>query len=213
MKLFLDTANLAEIEEAAGWGVLAGITTNPTLVSREKGDFHQILKDISLLIDGPISAEVTGMTAADMVKEGKFLAGIAPQIVIKVPITEEGLKAAKELRREGIKSNITLVFSLNQALLAARVGGAFVSPFIGRLDDQGHDGMVLVKEIAQVFRYYALPTEIIAASIRHPLHVVEAAKAGAHIATVPFKILRQMVKHPLTDLGIQAFLKDWESKK
>ncbi|HHX77160.1 MAG TPA: fructose-6-phosphate aldolase [Firmicutes bacterium] len=213
MKLFLDTANLAEIEEAAGWGVLSGVTTNPTLVSREKGDFHQILKDISCLVDGPISAEVTGITAADMVKEGKLLAGIAPQIVIKIPITEEGLKATKELRREGIKSNITLVFSLNQALLAARVGAAFVSPFIGRLDDRGHDGMVLVKEIAQVFRYYALPTEIIAASIRHPLHVVEAARAGAHVATVPFKVLRQMVKHPLTDLGIQTFLKDWESKK
>lgn len=213
MKLFLDTANVEEIKEAVSFGVIAGVTTNPSLVAREDGDFHKMLAEICSLVEGPVSAEVLSLDAREMVREGKVLSAIAPQIVIKLPMLPEGLKAARELKAEGIKTNITLVFSLNQALLAARAGGSFVSPFVGRLDDKGHDGMGLVRDIGDVFKTYELQAEIIAASIRHPFHVIEAAKAGSHIATLPYKVLRQMFEHPLTDLGVEAFLKDWEKRK
>ena len=213
MKLFLDTANLDEIREGVSWGVIDGVTTNPSLVAREEGDFHKMLEGICSMVQGPVSAEVLSLEAREMVKEGKVLSDIAPQIVIKLPMLPEGLKAARELKAEGIKTNVTLIFSLNQALLAARAGGAFVSPFVGRLDDRGHDGMRLVKDIVAVFSSYGLSAQVIAASIRHPLHLIGAAQAGAHIATLPYKVLRQMVEHPLTDLGIEAFLKDWEKKK
>ncbi len=210
MKIFLDTANIEEIREAVSWGVVDGVTTNPTLVSKEKGDFHKLLVEINNLVKGPISAEVISLEATEMVKEARILAAISPQIVIKVPITPAGLKAARELKEQGIKTNVTLVFSLNQALLAAKAGGAFVSPFLGRLDDLGHDGIELVRDIVDVYRYYGIETEVIAASIRNPYHVTEVAKAGADIATIPFKVLKQLVAHPLTDSGIEAFLKDWE---
>ncbi len=210
MKIFLDTANLKEIKEAVSWGLVDGVTTNPSLVAREEGAFHKILAEISTLVSGPISAEVLSLEAKEMVSEARLLASIAPQIVIKVPVTPEGLKAARELKEEGIKTNVTLIFSLNQALLAARAGGAFVSPFLGRLDDKGHDGIALVQDIVKMLRYYDLPTEVIAASIRHPYHMVEAARVGADIATVPFKVLKQMFQHPLTEQGIKSFMKDWE---
>ncbi len=211
MKIFLDTANLVEIKEAVSWGVVDGVTTNPSLVAREEGVFHKILLEISSMVAGPISAEVLSLEAREMVQEARILASIAPQIVIKVPVTPEGLKAARELKEEGIKTNVTLIFSLNQALLAARAGGAFVSPFLGRLDDIGHDGIALVQDIVEMLRYYDLPTEVIAASIRHPYHMVEAARIGADIATVPFKVLKQMFEHPLTEQGIEAFVQDWEA--
>lgn len=211
MKIFLDTANLEEIKEAVSWGVVDGVTTNPSLVAREEGAFHKILVEISALVPGPISAEVLSLEAKEMVQEAKVLASIAPQIVIKVPVTPEGLRAARELKEEGIKTNVTLIFSLNQALLAARAGGSFVSPFLGRLDDRGHDGIALVQDIVEMLRYYDLSTEVIAASIRHPYHMVEAVRVGADIATVPFKVLKQMFEHPLTEQGIKAFVQDWEA--
>jgi transaldolase len=211
MKLFLDTANLHEIEEASAWGVIDGITTNPTLVAKEGGDFKKMLADICRIIPGPVSAEVIATDTAGMVKEGRELAGIAQQIVIKVPMTQEGLKAVVELKRLGIPTNVTLVFSFNQALLAAKAGAAYISPFLGRLDDLGHDGVGLVADITRIFSIYSLESEIIAASIRHPLHVVDVASAGADIATIPFSVLKQMFKHPLTDLGIERFLADWHS--
>lgn len=211
MKLFLDTANLQEIEEASAWGVIDGITTNPTLVAKEGGDFKKMLVDICRIIPGPVSAEVIATDTAGMVREGRELAGIAPQIVIKVPMTTEGLKAVVELKKLGIPTNVTLVFSFNQALLAAKAGAAYISPFLGRLDDLGHDGVGLVAEIARIFSIYSLESEIIAASIRHPLHVVDVASAGADIATIPFSVLKQMFKHPLTDLGVERFLADWHS--
>ena len=213
MKIFIDTANIAQIREAASMGVLDGVTTNPTILSREKGDYREILKEICSIVKGPVSAEVVSSNAPGMLKEAKELAKIAPNIAIKVPITTEGLKAVKLIRAEGIMTNVTLVFSSPQALLAAKAGTNFVSPFIGRIDDTSHRGMDLVREIITIFRNYGFSTEVIVASIRHPLHVVEAALAGAHIATIPFKVIEKLVKHPLTDVGMEKFLADWEKVK
>lgn len=213
MKIFIDTANIKEIREAASMGVLDGVTTNPTILSREKGDYRDILKEICSIVKGPISAEVVSNDPPGMLREAKELAKIASNITIKVPITTEGLKAVKLIRAEGIMTNVTLVFSSPQALLAAKAGTNFVSPFIGRIDDTGHQGMNLVREIVTIFRNYQFSTEVIVASIRHPLHVVEAALVGAHIATIPFKVIEKLVKHPLTDVGMEKFLADWEKVK
>ncbi|MCL6560043.1 MAG: fructose-6-phosphate aldolase [Firmicutes bacterium] len=209
MKLFLDTANIEEIRQAAALGVIHGVTTNPSLVAKEGRDFKEVVREITAIVDGPVSAEVLSLEAEGMVAEARELAAIHPNVVIKVPITAEGLKAVKALNLEGIRTNVTLVFSPNQALLAALAGASFVSPFVGRLDDVGHDGMELVSDIVEIFSYYDFSTEVIAASIRHPLHVVVSARAGAHIATIPYKVLLQMLKHPQTDEGIKQFLADW----
>jgi len=209
LKLFLDTANIEEIREAAALGVISGVTTNPSLIAKEGRDFKAVVREIAAIVDGPVSAEVISLEAEGMVAEAEELAAIHPCVVIKIPITAEGLKAVRTLKAKGIRTNVTLVFSANQALLAALAGANFVSPFVGRLDDVGHDGMALVADIAEIFAYYDFPTEIIAASIRHPLHVIAAARAGAHIATVPYKVLQQMIKHPQTDAGITQFLADW----
>jgi transaldolase len=198
-----------EIRLAAALGVIHGVTTNPSLIAKEGRDFKSVVKEITAIVDGPVSAEVISLDAPGMVAEARDLASIHPNVVIKVPITYEGLKAVKTLAAEGIKTNVTLVFSANQALLAALAGAGFVSPFVGRLDDVGHDGVDLVADVAEIFSIYDFTTEIIAASIRHPLHVLAAARAGAHIATVPYKVLVQMLKHPLTDIGIEQFLSDW----
>ena len=211
MKLFIDTANLEEIKEINSWGVLAGVTTNPSLIAREKRDFKETVTEIAGMVDGPISAEVVSLTATEMVAEAAPLTAIHPNIVIKVPMTAEGLKATSMFREKGIKTNVTRVFSAAQALLAAKAGAAYVSPFLGRLDDIGHDGMDLIREIVTIFDAHLIETEIISASIRRVTHVTEAAAAGAHIATIPYGVFQQMVKHPLTDAGIERFLKDWES--
>ncbi|EGL82893.1 transaldolase [Caldalkalibacillus thermarum TA2.A1] len=210
MKFFIDSANLDEIKEAHALGILAGVTTNPTLVAKEGVDFHTRLKEICAVVKGSVSAEVVSEKAEDMIAEGEELARIAPQITIKVPMTAEGLKAVHAFQEKGIKTNVTLIFSANQALLAARAGATYVSPFLGRLDDIGHDGMELISDIAEIFSLHDIQTEIIAASIRHPQHVREAALRGAHIATIPFKVLKQLIQHPLTDIGIEKFLRDWE---
>ncbi len=214
MKIFIDTANVDEIKEIASWGILDGVTTNPTLLSREIKRTgrkpEEILKEICDIVKGPVSAEVTALDWEGITKEGRELAKISEYITIKVPMTIDGLKATKLLRAEGIMTNTTLVFSLNQALLAAKAGTNFVSPFIGRLDDIGHEGMYLVEEIMATFENYAFSTEVIVASVRHPMHVVEAASIGADIATIPYKVLSKMVKHPLTDIGIERFLADWK---
>ena len=210
MKLFLDTANLAEIRQAAAWGVICGVTTNPSLAAREKEEFSAILPQICDLVDGPVSAEVLAQDYEGMVTEARQLAAIHKNVNIKIPITPEGMQAVKTLAGEGIKTNVTLVFSANQALLAARAGAAFVSPFIGRLDDIGHNGVELVEEIVALFKIHGIDTEVIAASIRHTAHVPAVALAGAHIGTIPFKVLRQMFNHPLTDSGIERFLADWQ---
>lgn len=211
MKLFIDTANVNEIREVASWGVLSGVTTNPSLIAKEGRDFKEVVQEICSIVDGPISAEVVSMDAEGMVKEAEELASWHENIVIKVPMTDEGLKATSILSKKGIKTNLTLIFSPHQALLCARAGATYVSPFVGRLDDIGHNGMDLVADIAEIFDLHGIETEIIAASIRHPSHVLEAAKVGAHIATIPYKVFKQMLKHPLTDSGIERFLKDWES--
>lgn len=210
MKIFIDSANLDQIKEAHSWGILSGVTTNPSLVAKEGVDFKARLKEICAVVQGSVSAEVLSEEAEGMLAEGLALAQIAPQITIKVPMTKEGLKAVHAFSQKGIKTNVTLIFSANQALLAARAGATYVSPFLGRLDDIGHDGMALIREIAQIFRLHSLTTEIIAASIRHPHHVREAALSGAHIATIPFNVLEQLVQHPLTDRGIEKFLQDWK---
>lgn len=213
MELFLDTANLTEIKEAAQYGVITGITTNPSLVAQEKGrDFREILQEITQLIPGPVSAEVLATTAAEMLEEARQLAAIKENIVVKIPMTGEGIKCASILAKEGIKTNVTLVFSLNQALLAARAGATFVSPFVGRLDDVGYQGSSLVGDIVETFRRYNLSTRVIAASIRHPFHVMEAARVGSQIATIPYKIFKQLFEHPLTSLGVEKFQRDWEAK-
>src|SRR5579875_689164 len=209
MKFFIDTANVDEIRRAAEMGILSGVTTNPSLVAKEGRDFVQVLKEIVEIVDGPISAEVVSLDAKGMVEEALPLAEIHKNIVIKVPMTVEGLKAVHQLAQRGIRTNVTLIFSANQALMAARAGAAFVSPFIGRLDDISVDGVELIADIAQIFDIHGIETEIIAASVRHPMHVTQAAKAGAHIATIPFAVYDQMVKHPLTDRGIERFLVDW----
>lgn len=209
MKFFIDTANIEEIKEANELGVISGVTTNPSLVAKEGRDFIEVIKEIAEIVDGPISAEVISEDHEGMVQEARKLAGIHKNIVIKIPMTAEGLKAVKILSKEGIKTNVTLIFSANQALLAARAGATYVSPFIGRLDDISSDGMKLIEDIAQIFKTYDIKTEIIAASVRHPIHVLTAAKLGAHIATVPYKVIMQMIKHPLTDAGIERFKEDW----
>jgi len=213
MKIFLDTANFEEIKEAASWGILDGVTTNPSLLSKEKEDYKSLLKKICEVVDGPISAEVVSLDPEGMLKEAAELVKIAKNIVIKVPISTEGLKAMRMLSDKGIKTNCTLIFSPIQALLAAKAGASFVSPFVGRLDDASHIGMDIVGQIVTIFQNYDIPTEVLVASIRNPLHVVDAALMGADIATVPFKVLQQLVKHPLTDVGIKNFLADWEKVK
>lgn len=213
MKIFLDTANFEEIKEAASWGILDGITTNPTLLSKEKEDYKTLLKKICEVVDGPISAEVVSLDPEGMVKEASDLVKIGKNIVIKVPISTGGLKAMRMLSDKGIKTNCTLIFSPIQALLAAKAGASFVSPFVGRLDDASHIGMDIVGQIVTIFQNYDIETEVLVASIRNPLHVVDAALMGADIATVPFKVLQQLVKHPLTEVGIKNFLADWEKVK
>lgn len=209
MKLFLDTANLEEIREAAQLGVISGVTTNPSLIAREGRDFRQVVEEICQVVDGPISAEAVSLDAPGMIREAEELASWHPNIVVKIPTTWEGLKAANALAKQGIKTNLTLCFSANQALLAARAGATFVSPFLGRVDDVSWDGLQLIRDIVEIYEVHEIGTEIIAASVRHPLHVTEAARAGADIATIPYKVLQQMVKHPLTDRGIELFLADW----
>ena len=218
MKIFIDTADLDEIREIASWGIVDGVTTNPTLVKKSGRSFNEIIEEIFEIVDGPISLEVISEKADDMVKEAKGLVSKVNQkyrknVAIKVPMTPEGLKATKKLKKEGIKTNVTLVFSANQALLAAKAGATFVSPFIGRLDDIGQEGMQIVEEIVEIFTNYDIETEVIVASIRHPIHVIEAARLGADIATIPPGIIRKMAKHSLTDIGIKSFLKDWEKIK
>lgn len=211
MKLFIDTANINEIKEASDLGVICGVTTNPSLIAKEGRIFKEVITEIISIVDGPISAEVIGLKAEEMIEEALDLATIHSNIVIKIPMTLEGLKAVKVLSSKNIKTNVTLVFSAPQALLAARSGATYVSPFLGRLDDIGQQGSQVVKEIAGIFNIHNIKTEIIAASIRHPMHVIESANAGAHIATIPYKIIEQMSHHPLTDSGIERFLKDWET--
>jgi len=213
MRIFIDTANIEEIKKANDLGIISGVTTNPSLIARENRNFHQVVEEISAIVDGPISAEVVSTEAPDMVKEGIELAAIHPNIVIKIPMTGEGLKAVKTLAAKNIKTNVTLVFSANQALLAALAGATYVSPFVGRIDDVGHDGMQLVADIITIYAQYGFSTEVIAASIRHPLHVYKAALLGADIATVPFQVIMQMLKHPLTDAGLARFMADWEKVK
>lgn len=211
MKIFLDTASVAKVKEAASWGILSGVTTNPTLAAQEGTDFQASLKEICLLVDGPVSAEVISLTRTEIVAEARDLAAVAGNVVIKVPAGPEGLAATRVLKEQGISVNMTLVFSVNQAVLAAAAGAAFVSPFIGRLDDIGTDGLSRLADMVQVFNNYDFETQIIAASIRHPMHVTEAALMGCDIATVPFEVLKKMVQHPLTDQGVERFLADWES--
>ncbi len=210
MKIFIDTANVDDIRKANDLGVICGVTTNPSLIAKEGRDFKEVVTEITSIVDGPISAEVISLEADGMVEEAKELVKIHKNIVIKIPMTLEGLKAVKRLTALGIKTNVTLIFSATQALLAARAGATYVSPFLGRLDDIGMNGLNLIEEIVDIFDMHNIETEIIAASIRHPVHVIEAARLGAHIATIPYKVIVQMTKHPLTDAGIERFLKDWE---
>lgn len=213
MKLFIDTANVNEIREANDMGVICGVTTNPSLIAREGRDFKEVIKEITEIVDGPISAEVVSLEAENMIEEAYPLARIHDNIVIKLPMTVDGLKACKVLTSKGIKTNITLIFTASQALLAARAGATFVSPFLGRLDDVGVDSVNLIREIAEIFKKHDIKSEIIAASIRNPWHAKEAALAGAHIGTIPYSTLVSMTKHELTDKGIEKFLKDWENTK
>lgn len=211
MEIYLDTANIKEIRQGAKLGIISGVTTNPSLVSQEgTADYEAVVKEICSIIPGPVSAEVLVEGVEPMIKEARKIAAWAPNIVIKIPATTDGLEVTSALAKEKIKVNFTLCFSLNQALLGALAGAAYVSPFVGRLDDAGHDGMEVVRDIVYVFDYYDLDTQVIAASIRHPEHCVAAAKAGAHIATVPYKVLMQMIRHPLTDVGVARFLDDWQ---
>ncbi len=213
MKFFIDTANIDEIKKGMELGMVDGVTTNPSLISKEQRPFMEILADICALVDGPISAEVISLEADGMVKEARELAKINDNIVIKVPMIEEGLKAVKRLTDEGIKTNVTLVFSSVQALLAAKAGATYVSPFVGRLDDIAHDGMTLIMDIMTILRNYGYQTEVIVASVRSPMHVSESALIGADIATIPYKIIAQMARHPLTDIGMEQFLADWEKRQ
>ncbi|USK33757.1 fructose-6-phosphate aldolase [Bacillus sp. F19] len=213
MLFFIDTANVEEIKEAQSLGVLSGVTTNPSLVAKENVSFHDRLREITEIVSGSVSAEVISLKAEEMIEEGKQLAKIAPNITVKVPMTPDGLKAVKALTDLGIKTNVTLIFNANQALLAARAGATYVSPFVGRLDDIGQNGMELISTIAQMFDIHGIESQIIAASIRHPMHVTEAALHGAHIATIPFNVINQLCKHPLTDQGIEKFLADWNNRK
>lgn len=213
MKFFIDTANVEDIRKANDMGVICGVTTNPSLIAKEGRDFNEVIKEITSIVDGPISGEVKATTvdAEGMIKEGREIAAIHPNMVVKIPMTTEGLKAVKVLSSEGIKTNVTLIFSANQALLAARAGATYVSPFLGRLDDISTDGVELIQQIAEMFAVADIPTEIIAASVRHPMHVTACALAGADIATVPFKVIEQMTHHPLTDAGIAKFQADYKA--
>lgn len=213
MKIFIDTANVEEIKRVAKWGVLDGVTTNPSLIAKEGRKLKDVIEEICAIVDGPISAEVISLEADKMVEEGRELSKLHKNIVIKIPMCEEGLKAVSVLAKEGIRTNVTLIFSAQQALLAAKAGASFVSPFMGRLDDIGNAGIVVIQDIAEIFEIYGIETEIIAASIRTPMHVLDCAKAGADISTIPYKVLMQMLKHPLTDAGIQKFLDDYNNSQ
>jgi len=213
MKIFIDTADLDEIRELASWGVIDGVTTNPTLMAKSGRSFKEIVEEIFDIVDGPINLEAVSTKAEDIIKEARKLSKIHKNVAVKIPMTPEGLKAVKVLSKERIKTNVTLVFSANQALLAAKAGATYVSPFIGRLDDIGQEGMQIVEEIMDIFDNYNFKTQVIVASIRHPIHVIQAARYGAHIATIPPKVIKQMVKHSLTDVGIERFLKDWKKVK
>lgn len=213
MRFFIDTANVEEIRQANELGVICGVTTNPSLIVKEGRDFVEVIKEIASIVDGPISAEVISLNHEGMVKEAEKLCQIHENIVIKIPMTEEGLKAVNILSKKGIKTNVTLIFSAAQALLAARAGATYVSPFVGRLDDIGKDGIELIAEITEIFDVNAIETEIIVASVRNPIHALQAARIGAHIATVPYKVIKQMMLHPLTDKGIETFMKDWEESE
>jgi transaldolase len=210
MKFFIDTANIAEIKEASAMGMVDGVTTNPSLIAKEGGDFKEIIREICRIVDGPISAEVIGLEYEVMVREARELAKIHDNIVVKIPMTVDGLKATRQLTSEKIKTNVTLIFSPLQALMAAKAGATFVSPFVGRLDDLAQEGMVLVEQIVEIYNNYAFDTEIIVASVRSPMHVLDAAMIGADIATIPFNVLSRLAAHPLTDKGIKAFLDDWK---
>ena len=210
MKIFIDTANIEEIREAMNLGLLDGVTTNPSLIAKEKKDFRKLLEEICALVDGPISAEVISLDYDGIMKEARELVKIHKNIIVKIPLIKEGLKAVKALSGEGIKSNVTLCYSANQALLAAKAGAYFISPFIGRLDDVGQNGMDLIGQIVTIYRNYGFTTEVLVASVRHPMHVVDAAMIGADICTMPFTVIDQLIKHPLTDIGIKRFLADWE---
>lgn len=213
MKIFLDTANVDEIKEGASWGIVDGVTTNPSLIAREGRDFETVLMEICELVDGPVNAEVVSLKADEMIAEGRKLRELHKNICVKIPMTVDGIKAVKTLSSEGTMTNVTLIFSALQALLAAKAGASFVSPFVGRIDDIAAEGMNLIGDIRQIFDNYGYKTEIIVASIRNPIHVVDSALYGADIVTLPMKVLHQMAKHPLTDLGLEQFLKDWESMK
>ncbi|WP_448375555.1 fructose-6-phosphate aldolase [Fervidobacterium sp.] len=213
MKIFLDTANIDEIRQGVEWGIVDGVTTNPTLIAKEGADFEKRVKEICELVQGPVSAEVISLNWAEMVEEARKLAKIDDHVVVKIPMTPDGIRAVKVLSTEGIRTNVTLVFSANQALLAAKAGATYVSPFIGRIDDNGNDGLKLLEEIMEIYINYGFETEVIAASVRHPMHVVEAARIGVDIATIPFDVLKKMFLHPLTDVGIKRFLADWEAYK
>ena len=210
MKIFLDTANIPSIKTFVDMGVLDGITTNPTLIAKEKREFTELVLDILRLVPGPVNLEVVSQESDGMIREGHDLAALGPNVVVKCPMTAEGLKAVRRLHKDGIKTNVTLIFSPNQALLAAKAGADYASPFIGRLDDAGHDGMKIIEEILPIYRNYGFETQVLVASIRHPVHVAEAAKLGAHVATMPPDVLDKMIKHPLTDIGLKRFLDDWE---
>ena len=213
MKLFIDTANVAEIGEAASWGILDGVTTNPSLVAREGRSYHELVAEICRQVQGPVSAEVLATDAEGMEREGRELAGIAENVVVKLPVTQDGIKVCARFSEEGMATNLTLCFSPAQALLVAKAGATYVSPFVGRIDDVGQDGMQLVREIVQIYDAYEFPTQVLVASVRHPQHVVEAALAGADVATVPFKVLQQLFRHPLTDIGLQRFISDFRTAK
>lgn len=211
MKLFIDTANVEEIKKVAKWGVLDGVTTNPSLIAKEGRNLKEVITEICSIVNGPISAEVMSLQSEEMVKEARELIKLHKNIVIKIPMCEEGIKAVSILSKEGIKTNVTLIFSAQQALLAAKAGATFVSPFVGRLDDIGNGGIQIIEDIVEVFDIYGINTEVIAASIRTPMHVLECAKVGAHVATIPYKVLTQMLKHPLTDIGIEKFIEDYNN--
>ncbi|RMF20149.1 MAG: fructose-6-phosphate aldolase [Deltaproteobacteria bacterium] len=213
MKIFIDTADIEEIRTAADWGIIDGVTTNPSLVAKTGRRFEDVLVEICETVDGPISAEVVSTEADGMVEEGRRLAAVHPNVVVKVPITAEGIKATRRLSDDGIRVNVTLIFQPGQALLAAKAGAAFVSPFVGRLDDAGEDGMEVIASLVDIFDAYDIPTEILVASVRRPGHVIEAARLGADIATCPFKVIEQLMRHPLTDIGLERFLADWRNSQ
>ncbi|HIE05706.1 MAG TPA: fructose-6-phosphate aldolase [bacterium (Candidatus Stahlbacteria)] len=212
MDLYLDTASIKEIKEIASWGILDGVTTNPSLISKEKGDYKKILKEICGIVNGPVSAEVIATESAQMISEAKELAGISEHIVVKIPCTIEGIKATKQLTKSGVRVNMTLVFSANQALLAAKAGANYISPFVGRLDDRGEEGLRLIEEIVTIIHNYDFPSQVIFASTRHPYHVREAALIGVDIITIPYKVFKLLITHPLTDIGLERFLKDWQKR-